>query len=218
MPRRPVNSPYKITTEFGVKDKYSKFGYHTGVDYSVPLNRAVFAPIGGTVTLRDDKNNGKMVIIKAGKEYHRLLHNNAYTVKNGAKVKEGQQVAKAGSTGISTGVHSHWDINTEGIMPTKFSSFIDPDKWLNKPAPKPKPIKKKGTVTVTAKPYLNVRKKPDARSGIARNWSIPLGRLKPGTKVQFVDAVRGQTVAKNNIWLKSVRGNWIWSGGTNYKP
>lgn len=46
--RRPVNSPFTITTEFGVLDSYAKFGRHSGVDYAVPLNRPIYASIGST--------------------------------------------------------------------------------------------------------------------------------------------------------------------------
>jgi hypothetical protein len=57
------------------------------------------------------------------------MHNNSFSRGNGA-VNEGDQVALAGTTGLSTGVHCHWDINKEGTYPTSFGSFIDPAKWL----------------------------------------------------------------------------------------
>jgi septal ring factor EnvC (AmiA/AmiB activator) len=71
-----------------------------------------------------------MVVIKDNQGFtHRLMHNNSFSRSNGA-VNEGDQVALAGTTGLSTGVHSHWDINREGTYPTAFSSFINPADWL----------------------------------------------------------------------------------------
>jgi hypothetical protein len=128
--RRPVNSPYTITTEFGVPDSYAKFGYHSGVDYAVPLNRPIYAPTSGQLTNVVSPTGGNMVVIKDNQGLtHRLMHNNSFSRSNGW-VNEGEQVALAGTTGLSTGVHSHWDINKEGTYPTSFSSFISPADWL----------------------------------------------------------------------------------------
>lgn len=128
--RRPVNSPYSITTEFGVPDGYAKFGRHSGVDYGIPLNRPIYAPTSGTLTNVVSPTGGNMVVIKDNQGFtHRLMHNNSFSRGNGW-VNEGDQVALAGTTGLSTGVHSHWDINREGTYPTTFNSFISPAEWL----------------------------------------------------------------------------------------
>lgn len=127
--RRPVNSPYTITTEFGVPDSYAKFGRHSGIDYAVPLNRPVYAPVSGQLQNIVSPTGGNMVVIYDGQFWHRLMHNNAFSRNNGA-VSEGEQVALAGTTGLSTGVHSHWDINREGVYPTSFNSFASPADWL----------------------------------------------------------------------------------------
>lgn len=129
MARRPVNAPYQITTEFGVPDSYAKFGYHSGVDYAVPLNRPIYAPVSGELLNVVSPTGGNMVTIYDGKYWHRLMHNNSFSRANG-RVNEGDQVALAGTTGLSTGVHSHWDINGEGIYPTSFASFIPPADYL----------------------------------------------------------------------------------------
>lgn len=127
--RRPVNAPYTITTEFGVADSYAKFGFHSGVDYAVPLNRPVYAPVSGQLQNVVSPTGGNMVVIYDGQFWHRLMHNNSFSRQNGY-VNEGDQVALAGTTGLSTGVHSHWDINGEGVYPTAFRSFISPADWL----------------------------------------------------------------------------------------
>lgn len=127
--RRPVNSPYTITTEFGVRDSYAKFGYHSGVDYAVPTGRPIYAPVSGQLTNVVSPTGGNMVVIFDGRFYHRLMHNSSFSRGNGP-VQEGQEVAKAGTTGLSTGPHCHWDINTQGTTPTSFSAFVSPSEWL----------------------------------------------------------------------------------------
>ena len=127
--QRPVNAPYTITTEFGVPDSYAKFGYHSGVDYAVNLGRPVYAVVSGQLQNIVSPTGGNMVVIFDGTYWHRLMHNNSFSRSNGW-VNEGDQVALAGTTGLSTGVHSHWDINKEGVYPTSFASFIPPADYL----------------------------------------------------------------------------------------
>lgn len=134
MSRIPVNQSYTITTQFGVPDPNAKFGKHSGIDYAIPLNRPIYAPCSGKLTNVISNTGGNMVQIFDGKYYHRLMHNNAFSRNNGP-VSEGEQVAKAGTTGLSTGVHCHWDVNTESFNPTTFNSFINPDKWLKEGDP-----------------------------------------------------------------------------------
>lgn len=129
MPRRPINPPFSITTEFGVPDQYAKFKFHSGVDYSVPLNRPIYAVTSGQLQNIISPTGGNMVVIYDGQFWHRLMHNNSFSRQNGY-VNEGDQVALAGSTGLSTGNHSHWDINKEGVYPTSFAAFISPADYL----------------------------------------------------------------------------------------
>lgn len=126
---RPVNAPYVITTEFGVPDGYALFGYHSGVDYAVPTGRPIYAPASGTLTNVVSPTGGNMVVIFDGQFYHRLMHNSSFSRGNGP-VNEGDEVAKAGTTGLSTGVHSHWDININGNVARSFSDFRSPADWL----------------------------------------------------------------------------------------
>jgi len=133
MSRRPVNAPYSITTEFGVPDSYAKFGRHSGVDYAVPKGRPIYAPVSGNLTNIVSPTGGNMVQIFDGRYYHRLMHNNTFSRGNG-RVNEGDQVATAGTTGLSTGVHSHWDI-ADRAVPTAFSQFISPATFLATPQP-----------------------------------------------------------------------------------
>lgn len=127
--RRPVDEPYTITTEFGVQDSYALFGYHSGVDYAVPTGRPIYAPISGNLTNVVSNTGGNMVVIYDGQFYHRLMHNESFSRGNG-QVNEGDEVAKCGTTGLSTGPHCHWDININGNTARSFSDFRSPADWL----------------------------------------------------------------------------------------
>lgn len=129
MSRRPVNAPYTITTEFGEPDGYALFGYHSGVDYAVPTGRPIYAPASGTLTNVVSPTGGNMVVIYDGQFYHRLMHNSSFSRGNGP-VNEGDEVAKCGTTGLSTGPHCHWDININGTTARSFSDFRSPADWL----------------------------------------------------------------------------------------
>ena len=77
-----------------------------------------------------------------------------------------------------------------------------------------------GTVIVTARPWLNLRTEPTSQSALATGYDgngNPITHLPYGAAVTYVDVVQGEQVGNSNLWLKSVRGHYFWSGGTNYK-
>lgn len=126
--RRPINSPYTVTTQFGVPDSNALFGKHSGIDYAVPLNWSVYAPASGKLYNVNSPTGGRVVRIYDGKMWHRLMHNNSFSRTDGP-VKEGDEVAKAGTTGLSTGVHVHWDVANK-MIPTSFSDFVNPEEYI----------------------------------------------------------------------------------------
>ena len=111
----PVSS-HRINSYFGGRKIFGSYSYHSGLDINAGYGEAVKAADGGTVTFSGTKGNyGKLVIIRHdnGIETY-YAHNSGLVVSAGQKVYQGQTVAKAGSTGRSTGVHCHFEVRVGG--------------------------------------------------------------------------------------------------------
>ncbi len=89
---------------------------HLGVDFDVPYGSDVLAVAEGVVTYSDVRSGyGKVVEIDHGNGYMtRYAHNSSNTVEVGARVHVGQEIAKVGSTGRSTGPHCHFEVWLNG--------------------------------------------------------------------------------------------------------
>ncbi len=86
--------------------------FHNGIDIAAPKGEKIVAIQEGTITYSgfDDKY-GNMIIIKHGKDtYSIYAHCNKSLVKEKEEVTKGQEIAKVGSSGQSTGPHVHFSI------------------------------------------------------------------------------------------------------------
>lgn len=87
---------------------------HYGIDYAGKTGTLVQAPAAGVVTLwvPDMFYSGGTLVIDHGHGVtSTFLHLSGSLVKEGDKVLQGQNVAKIGSTGRSTGPHLDWRVN-----------------------------------------------------------------------------------------------------------
>ena len=106
----------RITSYFGGRYIFGSYSYHSGIDIAASYGAAVCAADDGTVTYACYKGSyGNLVIITHDNGTQTYYgHNSSLTVSVGDKVYKGQQVARAGSTGRSTGVHCHFEIRVGG--------------------------------------------------------------------------------------------------------
>ena len=106
----------RITSYFGGRYIFGSYSYHSGIDIAASYGAAVCAADGGTVTYAGYRGSyGNLVIITHDNGTQTYYgHNSSLTVSVGDKVYKGQQVARAGSTGRSTGVHCHFEIRVGG--------------------------------------------------------------------------------------------------------
>ena len=123
--RMPIANSY-ITSGFG--RRANPFGgggdYHKGIDFHARVGDPVNAVADGVVSYSGVRSGyGNVVEIDHGNGYvTRYAHNSRLLVQVGDLVRAGQQVARAGSTGHSTGAHVHFEVWDQGrvVNPRKF--------------------------------------------------------------------------------------------------
>jgi murein DD-endopeptidase MepM/ murein hydrolase activator NlpD len=117
---RPTRAPAPgyISSGFGVRADPFTGGrdHHMGVDFDANIGDPVNAAANGIVSFSGWKNGyGNTVVVDHGDGYQTLYgHNQANLVRVGDVVRAGQQLAKVGSTGRSTGAHLHFEVHVNG--------------------------------------------------------------------------------------------------------
>ena len=110
-----------ITSKFGNRSR----GYHTGLDIGVPTGSPIYAMMSGTVILAQwNGNYGYQVKIQhSNGVITAYAHNSKLLVSKGQTVKQGEVIARSGSTGNSTGPHTHIEFIING-------KFVNPLNYL----------------------------------------------------------------------------------------
>jgi len=114
-----------ITSNYGYRSIFNSYSFHRGIDIAVPYGTSISAADGGTVTFAGWQGTyGKLVIINHGdgrESYY--AHNSSLLVSVGDKVYQGQTIARAGSTGRSTGSHCHFEVHFNGSVVSPYNYF-----------------------------------------------------------------------------------------------
>ncbi|MFJ9799347.1 M23 family metallopeptidase [Streptomyces sp. NPDC101145] len=128
---KPVNG-YTLTASYnqGGAMWASK---HSGQDFAVPVGTPVKATHSGIVVKAgpngggDGPAYGNAIVIKhSNGTYSQYAHLSKINVKIGSKVKTGQNIARSGNTGNSSGPHLHFEIRTT----PNYGSAVNPAKFL----------------------------------------------------------------------------------------
>jgi murein DD-endopeptidase MepM/ murein hydrolase activator NlpD len=134
--RHPFPDSVPISSGFGWRstppgtiDFYGTGGYmHTGIDFGAACGTPVYAAAAGTVFSAGwaDDGGGNNVKISHGVVQGNSLttiyyHNTSVVVSTGQQVSQGQLIAYSGTTGNSTGCHSHFEtwLNGEAVDPMR---------------------------------------------------------------------------------------------------
>jgi murein DD-endopeptidase MepM/ murein hydrolase activator NlpD len=115
---------YRLTTCFCMR-----WGQmHPGWDMAAPLGTPIHAAADGVV-LKAGRESGfgnAVYIQDADGNVHIYGHMRYFDVEAGQIVSAGDQIAKIGNEGFSTGPHLHWQIHRGGMD----GRPLDPEDWL----------------------------------------------------------------------------------------
>ena len=105
-----------ITSNFGGRNLWGSYDFHLGLDIAVPYGTGVKAADGGTVIKAGWHGSyGLLVAIRHDNGIVTYYgHNSSVLVSVGQKVYQGQIIARAGSTGNSSGNHCHFEVRVNG--------------------------------------------------------------------------------------------------------
>jgi len=125
--RRPMEDA-RLGSPFGNRvDPFNRrLAFHSGQDFSAPTGSSIHAAAGGRVIVADrNPSYGNRVEIDHGNGLvTHYAHASKLLVKVGDVVLPGQEIAKVGSTGRSTGPHLHFEVLYHG-------EFVDPQSFLS---------------------------------------------------------------------------------------
>jgi len=116
--RWPLPSSRTISSAYGKRTHpiKKKVLNHSGIDIAAPSGSAIIAAKAGKVIIsRSEPGYGNTVVIDHGGGVTTLYgHCSKLLVKSGQSVKAGANIAKVGSTGVSTGPHLHFEVRKNG--------------------------------------------------------------------------------------------------------
>jgi murein DD-endopeptidase MepM/ murein hydrolase activator NlpD len=118
-----------ITSYFG--PRFSPFAgslkMHEGLDIGARVGTTVIAPADGIVTFAGEKSGfGKFVQIDHGYGLETIFgHASSVLVHNGQRITRGQNIARVGNTGRSTGPHLHYEVRVNGTAVDPLYFILD---------------------------------------------------------------------------------------------
>lgn len=124
----PLPSSKVVTSLFGnrVHPEYGTVKFHKGIDINASVGASIVAADGGTVVTvgNDPAGYGIYVAIYHSDGRSTLYaHMNAAAVSSGQTVSQGQVIGYAGSSGVSTGPHLHFEIAVDGALHNPLGYF-----------------------------------------------------------------------------------------------
>ncbi|HEY0660883.1 MAG TPA: M23 family metallopeptidase [Lysobacter sp.] len=129
--REPIANSY-ITSGFGGRADPILGGsqFHKGIDFEADVGDPVLSVADGVVSYAGVRSGyGNVVEVDHGNGYvTRYAHNSRLVRRVGELVRAGQEIAKAGSTGRSTGAHVHFEVWENG-------RYVNPRKFLSQQSP-----------------------------------------------------------------------------------
>ncbi len=108
-----------LSSSYGYRsDPFTGAGaMHAGLDFPGPIGTPILAAAPGRVSFVGQKSGyGNVVEVDHGQGIlTRYAHLSGFNAKVGDRVTAGQQIARMGSTGRSTGSHLHFEVRLNGV-------------------------------------------------------------------------------------------------------
>lgn len=126
---KPCDGPYSING-FGMRihPVLGVWRMHEGIDILNEEGTPVYAPGDAVVHFagRTQSGYGRVIELDHGFGYTTLYaHLSSVLVRNGAKVKRGELIAKVGRSGLVSGPHLHYEIRLNGRKQNPVDYFFD---------------------------------------------------------------------------------------------
>ena len=190
---------YKITSPYGNRILNGKPEFHQGVDLVGIDDKTVYAPCDGIIGtstrvyvgataewgnyIRLDSADGKYSIF--------MCHLKLRAVVKGQKVAKGQKLGVMGSTGKSTGAHTHFEVRKKGT-----STAVNPSDVFGIP-------NKVGTYNSEVAPETPQK---ELQTGNDIVWQLMNGKLKleinePERAVKALDEAKDNAEYMSLYWI-----------------
>ena len=190
---------YKITSPYGNRVLNGKTEFHKGVDLVGIDDKTVYAPCDGVIGtstrvyvgataewgnyIRLDSADGKYSIF--------MCHLKSRAVVKGQKVAKGQKLGVMGSTGKSTGAHTHFEVRKKGT-----STAVNPSDVFGIP-------NKVGTYNSEVAPETPQK---ELQTGNDLVWQLINGKLKveinePERAVKALDEAKDNADFMSLYWI-----------------
>ncbi len=120
----PIEANYNLTARFGQRGSLWSRGWHTGLDFQVPVGTPVYASESGVIISAGWAGAyGYRIEIQHANGYVTAYNHLSKIEQDSGQVVVGQEIAKSGATGHVTGPHLHFEVTKDGVL-------INPSGWL----------------------------------------------------------------------------------------
>ncbi|WP_370979544.1 M23/M56 family metallopeptidase [Agaribacterium sp. ZY112] len=126
--KQPIQA-YRVSSQFGVKQKIRNAKPHRGIDLAAKTGTAIVSANAGIVRIADDsslhKSLGLAVLVEHEQGFSSLYsHMDSIAVDAGQLVLAGEQLGTVGSSGKSTGPHLHFELR-------RGEQALDPNTYID---------------------------------------------------------------------------------------
>lgn len=115
---------FKVTSPRGYRTISGKNEYHGGLDLVAMGNdKGVYAIADGVIDATPYEKDGfgyyvRQLLDDGKRVYYGHMAKGSIVVKSGAKIKKGEKLGTMGSSGLSTGAHTHIELRVKGTSKT----------------------------------------------------------------------------------------------------